>query len=106
MHGRKFFGNRISVLENQLLAIYHKDHSIYYDGLENLVLHLHLHYGMQYEKYGSLNYTNCFGQENLLGAFAKNKHGTRYWGALFVHYFNVSYSSYSYDFLNTFLTFR
>jgi hypothetical protein len=97
LHGPNLFGDQTKFLAHQFLTIYYENHSIYYDGLENLVLHLHIHYAMQYENYGSLNNTNCFGQESLLGRFSKNKHGTRNWGDLLAHYFNVSYPSDSYD---------
>jgi hypothetical protein len=97
LHGPNYFGDETTILAHQLITIYYKNHSKYYDSLENLVLHLHIHYAKQYENYGSLNNTNCFGQESLLGRFAKNKHGTRYWGDLLTHYFNVSYPFYSCD---------
>ena len=94
LHGVNRFGNKTSFLAHQLLTVYYKNHSKFYDGLENLVLHLHIHYAMQYENYGSLKNTNCFAQENLIGAFAKNKHDTRYWGDLLAEYFNVILSLY------------
>jgi hypothetical protein len=84
LHGPKHFGCKTSFLAHQLITIYYKDHSKYYDGLQTLVLHLHVHYAMQYENYGSLNNTNCFGQEGLLGRFVKKKHGTRYWSDLLI----------------------
>lgn len=94
LHGAKKFSDKTRFLSTQLLNIYYKEHGKYYDGLANLVLHLHIHYPTQYENYGSLNNTNCFAQENLIGDFAKNKHGSRYWGDLLAYYFNVSYSFY------------
>ncbi|CAM4864583.1 unnamed protein product [Rotaria socialis] len=92
LHGEKLFGSETGVLAHQLLVAYYKDHTKHYHGLENLVLHLHIHFASQYEKYGSLNYTNCFGQESFLGAFSKNKHGTRHWGDLLMHYFNIDFA--------------
>ncbi|CAF1485624.1 unnamed protein product, partial [Adineta steineri] len=74
LHGPKLFGYETCVLPHDLLSIYYRDHSKYYDNPENLVLHLHIHYSNQYLNYGSLNNTNCFAQESFLGAFAKNKH--------------------------------
>jgi hypothetical protein len=100
LHGRNIFKDKTSILAHRLISIYYKDHHKYYVRLENLVLHLHAHYAMQYINFGSLSNTNCFAQENLLGSFVKNKHGTRYWGDLLAHYFNVSYPLYSYDILN------
>ncbi|CAF2156524.1 unnamed protein product [Rotaria magnacalcarata] len=92
LHGEKLFGSETGVLAHQLLVAYYKDHTKHYHGLENLVLHLHIHFASRYEKYGSLNYTNCFGQESFLGAFSKNKHGTRHWGDLLMHYFNIDFA--------------
>lgn len=91
LHGPKLFGHHTGLLAHDLLSIYYRDHSTYYDNLENLVLHLHIHCSSQYLNYGSVNNTNCFAQESFLGAFAKNKHSTRYWGDLLVHHFNVRY---------------
>ncbi|CAF1506310.1 unnamed protein product, partial [Adineta steineri] len=86
LHGPKLFGHETGLLAHDLLSIYYRDHWKYYDNLENLVLHLHIHYSNQYLNYGSLNNTNCFAQESFLGAFAKNKHGTRYWGDLLIDF--------------------
>ena len=75
LHGPNLFGDENKLLAHQLLMIY----------------------GKQYENFDSLNNTNCFGPESLFGKFSKNKHGTRDWGDLLVHYFNVSCPFYSYD---------
>ncbi|CAF3369017.1 unnamed protein product [Rotaria sp. Silwood2] len=86
LHGPKLFGHKTGLLAHDLLSIYYKDHCKHYYNLENLVLHLHMHYSTQYLNYGSLNNTNCFAQESLLGAFSKNQHGTRYWGDLLIDF--------------------
>lgn len=91
LHGEQQFGPETGPLAHQRLVTYYKDHTMHYNALENLVLHLHLHFLCQYENYGSLNNTNCFGQESFLGTFSKNKHGTRHWGDLLMHYYNVSF---------------
>ncbi|CAF4914459.1 unnamed protein product [Rotaria socialis] len=41
--------------------------------------HLHVHYANQYRLHGSLSNFGTFGQESLLGHFAKNQHGTSLW---------------------------
>ncbi|CAF4858787.1 unnamed protein product [Rotaria sp. Silwood1] len=92
LHGEKQFGSETGQLAHQLLVAYYKDHKKYYDGLENLVLHLHIHFLTQYNNYGSLNNTNCFAQESFLGAFSKNKHGSHHWGDLLMYYFNIDFA--------------
>ncbi|CAF1492809.1 unnamed protein product [Adineta steineri] len=92
LHGPKLFGHETGLLAHDLLSIYYRDHWKYYDNLENLGLHLHIHYSNLYLNYGSLNNTNCFAQESFLGACAKNKHGTRYWGDLLVHHFDIDFA--------------
>ena len=90
LHGQRLFGSQTHRLADELLRLYYRDHETHYQGLQNLVLHLHAHFADQYDNYGSLNYTGTFAQEDLIGYFAKNKHGTRYWGQLLTHYYNVS----------------
>ena len=69
------FGKSTSVIADKLLKLYYEHHSIYYDYLENFVLHLHIHYAENYQRHGSLSYVNTFAQEDLIGYIASNRNG-------------------------------
>ncbi|CAF4476027.1 unnamed protein product [Rotaria socialis] len=53
--------------------------------------HLHVHYANQYRLHGSLSNFGTFGQESLLGHFAKNQHGTSLWRVVFGLQFQVDF---------------
>ena len=73
-----------------LFLKYYEDHSMYFDGLQNLVLHLHLHYDRLFDQHGSLCYLGTFSQEDFIGAVSKNHHGSRFHGDLIAYYYEVS----------------
>ncbi|CAF4316853.1 unnamed protein product, partial [Rotaria socialis] len=60
--------------------------------IQNFVLHLHVHYANQYRLHGSLSNLRTFGQESLLGYFAKNRHGTHHFGELITNNYNVDFT--------------
>lgn len=76
-------------MAKELIVNYYEDHSMYFDGLENLVLHLHLHFDQLFIQHGSLCYLGGFGQEDFIGAISKNRHGSRFHGDLITHYYEV-----------------
>lgn len=81
-----------SALAHNLFLQFYKDHDKYYVDLQNFVLHLHIHYSMIYEQYGSLCNIGCFGQEDLIGGISSNHHGTRSYGELVCHYYNIDFA--------------
>jgi hypothetical protein len=50
-------------MAKELFLNYYKDHSTYFDGLQNLVLHLHLHFDRLFDEHGCLCYLGTFSQE-------------------------------------------
>jgi hypothetical protein len=86
------FGRETATIANRLFEQYYKDHTIFYNLIQNYVLHLHSHYGNQYVNYGSLANIGCFSQEDLIGHISTNTHGTRYYGDQIVHYFNIDFT--------------
>lgn len=82
LHGRPIFADRTSDIADILLKKYCEDFPKFYTGLENLVLHLHLHYKIQYKHFGAFAYLGSFGQENMMGYMGSNFTGTRYHGDL------------------------
>lgn len=89
LHGRNEFASETSQMAKELFVKYYQDHSKYFDGLENLVLHLHLHFDELFVQHGSLCYLGGFGQEDFVGAISKNHHGSRFHGDLITHYYEV-----------------
>ena len=77
-------------MAKELFLKYYQDHSIYFENLYNLVLHLHVHFDQLFDQHGSLCYLGTFGQEDLIGAISKNYHGTRFHGQLITYYYEVS----------------
>ncbi len=90
MHGPRKLGGNTETVANELMAIYYKDHQLFYKNIQNFVLHLHFHFANQYLLHGSLSNLGTFGQESLLGHFVKNKHGTRNLGQLIINNYNVN----------------
>ena len=85
-------GSEVVAVADELLISYYRDHEDYYTGLQNFVLHLHSHYSTIYTNYGALSNLGCFGQEDLIGNFSSNHNGTRYYGELICHYYNIDFS--------------
>ncbi|CAF1254773.1 unnamed protein product [Rotaria sordida] len=97
LHGsREKFGDLTHSLAGKLFKTYYEHHSNYYSFLNNYVLHLHMHYSMNYQRHGALTYVNTFAQENLIGYIAANRNGelkfvysTRCLGDLIMYYYNI-----------------
>jgi hypothetical protein len=91
LHGQPLLGSETSDIANKLFQHFYQDHDDYFDGLQNLVLHLHAHLSTVYKNHGGLSNIGCFGQEDLLGDVASNHHGTRYYGELITFYYNIDF---------------
>lgn len=89
------FGDETQALADKLFEYYYKDHDIFYTGIQNYVLHLHRHFGTQYQNYGSLANIGCFHQEDLIGHISKNIHGSNYYSDLIVHYYSIDFTLYA-----------
>ena len=85
------YGKETRKIAERLFLKYYEDHPKYYRGVQNYVLHLHQHFGEQYVNYGSLSNVGCFSQEDLIGHLSNHIHGTRYFGDLIVHYYNIDF---------------
>jgi hypothetical protein len=79
-------------MAKELFVKYYQDHEMFFHGLQDLVLHLHLHFDQLFNYHGSLCYLGTFGQEDFIGAVSKNFHGTRFHGELITYYYEVSKS--------------
>ncbi|CAF4176527.1 unnamed protein product [Rotaria sp. Silwood2] len=76
LHGPRKLGDDTEIVANELINAYYKDHQLFYTNIQHFVLHLHCHLADQYYLHGSLSNLGVFGQESLLGHFAKSRHGT------------------------------
>lgn len=92
LHVQPMYGLDASELANRLFIEYYRDIDIYYDGLQNFVLHLHRHLPDVYRMHGSLSNIGCFGQDDFIGNIGSNHHGTRFYGELLTFYYNVDYA--------------
>ena len=90
-HCESLHGDDICAVAEKLFRLYYQDHDDYYTGLQNFVLHLHSHYPIIYRNYGALCHIGCFGQEDLIGYVSSNHNGTRYYGELICHHYNVDF---------------
>lgn len=79
-------------MAKELFVRYYQDHEIFFDKLQDFVLHLHLHFDQLFNHHGSLCYLGTFGQEDFIGDVSKNFHGTRFHGELITYYYEVSRS--------------
>lgn len=95
LHGPRQIGFNSEEVAHELMKAYYKDHQMYYERIQNFVLHLHIHFSVQYRLHGSLCHLGSFGQESLLGSLAKNRHGTRFLGETIIDNYNVSIDEYS-----------
>ena len=86
-------------MSKELFLKYYEDHGIYFENLQNLVLHLRVHFDRLFDQHGSLCYLGTFGQEDLIGAISKNHHGTRFHGQLIAYHYKVSRFSLTVPFL-------
>ncbi|CAF2038029.1 unnamed protein product [Rotaria magnacalcarata] len=92
LHGQALFDDETGTIGDALFSRFYEDHPQFYDALENYVLHLHVHYSTMYKNHGSLANIGCFSQEDLIGNISINHHGSRYYGELITHYFNIDFS--------------
>ncbi|CAM4965351.1 unnamed protein product [Rotaria socialis] len=92
LHGPRTLGDATEIIANELMINYYRDHQSFYTSIQNFVLHLHVHYANQYRLHGSLSNLGTFGQESLLGHFAKNRHGTHHFGELITNNYNVDFT--------------
>ncbi|CAF4369964.1 unnamed protein product [Rotaria magnacalcarata] len=92
LHGRATFGNENSKIADELITRYYKDFSNYYNGLENLVLHFHMHFTDQCKQFGSLSHLGSFGQESLIvGYVSSNRQGTRLIGDTICRNYSIDF---------------
>ncbi|CAF1112548.1 unnamed protein product [Rotaria magnacalcarata] len=91
LHGKPVLGGETSKLAGDLLTRYYKDFDIFYEGLQNFVLHLHHHFKNQYEMYGAFSHLGSFGQEALIGYVGSNKTGTRFYGPLICQNYSIDF---------------
>ncbi|CAF3422229.1 unnamed protein product [Rotaria sp. Silwood2] len=82
LHEQVLLGDETGIIADQLFSKFYEDHEQHYNGLQNYVLHLHVHYSKMYKNHGALANIGCFGQEDLIGNVSSNHHGTRYHGEL------------------------
>jgi hypothetical protein len=95
LHDEKgVFGSETSNVALNLFTTFYRDHSKFYDGLQNYVLHLHMHLCTIYNDYGALSFIGCFGQEDLIGKISLNHHGTRFFGESITYFYNIDHAMY------------
>ncbi|CAF4012453.1 unnamed protein product, partial [Rotaria magnacalcarata] len=92
LHGQSIVGLETNKIAKELFEHFYRDHNEYYEGLQNLVLHLHVHFVYMYNNHGALTNIGCFGQEDLIGYIGSNHHGTRYYGELITYYYNIDFA--------------
>lgn len=92
LHGKAIFGHQTCDIADKLFCEYYRDHDNYYDGLQNLVLHLHAHLTTIYKNHGALSNIGCFGQEDLIGNLGTNHHSTQYYGELISFYYSIDFT--------------
>ncbi|CAF1489614.1 unnamed protein product [Adineta steineri] len=92
LHTALILGSSTTIVAEELFKLFYHDHDDYFNGLQNLVLHLHEHMITIYKYYGSLSNIGCFGQEDLIGKIGSNHHGSRYHGELITFYYHIDYS--------------
>ena len=91
-HGAAIFDARTNEIASELFRVYYQDHGLFYRGLQNFVLHIHLHLGQQHENFGALSYTSTFAQEDLIGHVSVNRHGSQYHGDLIAYYYSLDFA--------------
>lgn len=92
LHGQSIIGLETNKLAEKLFENFYRDHNEFYKGLQNLVLHLHVHFVHMYNNHGALANIGCFGQEDLIGYIGSNHHGTRHYGELITYYYNIDFA--------------
>ena len=92
LHGQSIIGLETSTIAQELFECFYRDHNEYYEGLQTLVLHLHIHFVHMFDNHGALTNIGCFGREDLIGHVGSNHHGTRYYGELITYYYNIDFA--------------
>ncbi|CAF3085463.1 unnamed protein product, partial [Rotaria sp. Silwood2] len=90
--GQSIVGLETNKIADELFQHFYRDHGEHYEGLQNLVLHLHAHFVTMYNNHGALSNIGCFGQEDLIGSIGFNHHATRYYGELITYYYNIDFA--------------
>ena len=78
-----------SITADNLLSTYYRNHHLFFRDHANFVLHLHQHYARLYDQHGPLSSINTFAQEDFMGYVSSNRNGTKYFGNLMAHYYNI-----------------
>lgn len=68
LHSGHIFLDETSIVADQLLVKFYKDHTLFYQSCQSLKLHLHIHLPSLYKTHGPLCNIGCFGQESFIGA--------------------------------------
>ena len=89
IHVDQSFTSSTSKTADSLLSTYYKDHHLFFRHHANFVLHLHHHYSRLYDQHGPLSSLNTFAQEDFMGYLSSNRNGTKYFGNLMAHYYNI-----------------
>jgi hypothetical protein len=89
LHVDQSFKPLTSTTADNLLSTYYREHHLFFRHHANFVLHLHQHYGRLYDQHGPLSSVNTFAQEDFMGYISSNKNGTKYFGNLMAHYYNI-----------------
>lgn len=89
IHGDKVLGDETSSIANTLLITYYRNHSRFFDGHLNFVLHLHEHFARLYDEHGPLSSVNTLAYEDFIGYISRNRNGTRFHHDLLAYYYNI-----------------
>ena len=90
-HTESLHGDNICTIAHELFTQYYQDHEYYYSGLQNLVLHKHIHYSLLYRNYGALCNLGCFAQEDFIGSISSNHNSTKAYGEAICFYHNIDF---------------
>lgn len=91
-HSGHLFGSETSKIADRLISQFHKDHELFFNRKQSFKLHLHNHYALIYQRFGSFSNLGCFAQESFIGFVSANYHEIRYYGDAITYYFNIDFS--------------
>ena len=89
IHGDKVLGDDTGSTANTLLITYYRDHTKFFKGHLNFVLHLHEHFARLYDDHGPLSSVNTLAYEDFIGYISRNRNGTRFHHDLLAYYYNI-----------------
>ena len=89
VHGDKILGDETGSIANTLLITYYRDHTKFFKGHLNFVLHLHEHLARLYDDHGPLSSVNTLAYEDFIGYISRNRNGTRFHHDLLAYYYNI-----------------